>query len=128
MAFLIITVGITIKKTYFFPELDKAFVENWTLIYENWSFVIQNASDKFFAFLLVSCSLGSVVGGITAAMIVKRAKVAYAVFIGFLLTFISWIDIFFAEGHPLWYISLLNIVLFSFSWLGGKITSLLSKE
>lgn len=125
IAFIIIAIGVTINKALFFPEIDDSIL-NWREIFRHWKKIISQAHYTFFLALLFSAGLGSFLGGIVASFFVKNAKVAYAFFIGLILAFAAWIDIFFTGKHPFWYIISLNIVLFFFAWLGGKVVEQLN--
>ena len=60
-------------------------------------------------------------GGIVTAIIVKYAKVAYAILIGFILLFIGMLDIIIFPYHPTFYKILIFLTFFPFAWMGGKI-------
>lgn len=103
-------------------------------MYEHWNRVIRYAArtpkvrDEFFLMLLFSCGIGSMVGGLITAMIVIRAKKAYAILVGFILFLIALGDIIFTPNHPTWYELSIMPVFFFFSWLGGLLTDLASKQ
>jgi uncharacterized membrane protein YfcA len=65
--------------------------------------------------------VGSLLGGIICALIVKTAKKAYAMLIGFLLLLTAIATLFIFKGHPAWYIVSMFFVFFPFSWLGAQI-------
>ena len=71
--------------------------------------------------LLISSGLASTIGGITTALLVKYAKVAYAMLIGFILLFLAVLDIIFFASHPIFYQIGIFLTFFPFSWVGGKI-------
>lgn len=130
VALLIITIGITINKTWF-EELDFINLEQKQNIYRYWRHVVIFASKNlriFFFALLVSTGIGAIVGGVVTAIIVKTAKQAYALFIGFLLMIFALLDVIFTPSHPTWYELSVVPVLFFFSWLGGKIVDVISSR
>ena len=45
-----------------------------------------------FRSIMISTGVASTIGGITTALIVKKAKVAYAILIGFILLFLAVLD------------------------------------
>lgn len=102
--------------------------------YEHWNRVIKYAArnrevrDEFFIALLISQGIGAIFGGLTTAIIVSKAKKAYAVFVGFILFLIALGDVIFTPYHPTWYELSIMPVLFFFSWLGGLLTDLVSKK
>lgn len=110
---------------------------NWSpydyiTIYEHWNRVIKQAAkgsyrEEFFIALLFFEGLGAMVGGFITALIVKKAKRAYAVLVGFILFIIAFLDICFTAYHPTWYEILLLPVLFFFSWLGGLVTEIIMR-
>ena len=124
VAFIIITLGITINKSLFFPEM-KDFVKDWRVVYGYWEKVIKHAHYTFFIALLFSAGLGSFFGGIVTSFFVKKAKVAYALLIGLILVLVAWFDIIITIGHPNWYVFSLTIIIFSFAWVGGKVVEML---
>lgn len=127
VALVIITFGITLNDNW----IEYDYVK---FPYEHWNRVIKYAAhtpkirDGFFIALLFSCGLGAMVGGLVTGAIVKRAKQAYAIFVGFLLFLIALLDVIFTPYHPTWYELSITPVLFFFSWLGGLITDWISKK
>lgn len=119
VAFLIITLGI---------RLNPAWItyDNFTP-YQQWETLLKSVEHKpyFFVALLVSAGIASTVGGVVAAMIVKYAKVAYAILIGFILLFIAMLDIIIFPYHPTFYKISIFLVFFPFAWMGGKITEII---
>lgn len=91
--------------------------------FEHWEQLLKNVEGKsgFFWTLLISSGLGVTFGGVVTAAIVKYAKVAYAILIGFIMLFISMMDIIIFPYHPTFYKILIFVVYFPFSWVGGKI-------
>ena len=82
-------------------------------------------NDTFFIFLLFLSGISASVGGVAAAIIVKYAKVAYALLIGFILLFIAMLDVIIFPYHPTFYKICIFLTFFPFAWLGGKITSVI---
>ena len=127
VALVIITFGITLNDNWIEYDYSR-------FPYEHWNRVIRYAArtpevrDEFFLALLFSNGVGAIFGGLVTAMIVPRAKKAYAVFVGFILFLIAMGDVIFTPNHPTWYELALLPVLFFFSWLGGLITDLVSKK
>jgi hypothetical protein len=58
-------------------------------------------------------------------MIVRYAKVAYALLIGFILLFLAMLDIIIFPYHPTFYKIGIFLTFFPFSWVGGKIVSVI---
>ncbi len=129
VALIIITFGISLNKNWIEFDYSK-----FPHMYEHWNRVIRYAArtpevrDEFFLMLLLSEGIGAIFGGLVTAMIVPKAKKAYAVFVGFILFLIAMGDVIFTPNHPTWYELSILPVLFFFSWLGGLITDLLSKK
>ena len=63
--------------------------------FKHWKSLLQSMEHKpyFFVALLISSGIGATVGGVVTAILVKYAKVAYAILIGFILLFIAMLDI-----------------------------------
>lgn len=126
-ALVVITLGIRLNSSWI--EYDyKQFP------YEHWNRVIKYAArtpeikEEFFLALLFSCGFGAMIGGLVAALIVKRAKIAYAVLVGFILFIIALLDVIFTPNHPLWYELSIMPVLFFFSWLGGVVVNFIMSK
>jgi predicted MFS family arabinose efflux permease len=119
IAGLIITLGIRI-----FPQwiTFEAFAP-----FEHWQRFLESMKDDntFFGFLLFISGLGTTVGGVVTAMIVKYAKVAYAILIGFIMLFIAMLDVIVFPYHPTFYKISIFLTFFPFSWIGGKIVSII---
>ena len=119
IAGLIITLGIRI-----FPQwiTFEAFAP-----FEHWQRFLESMQDDntFFGFLLFISGLGTTVGGVVTAMIVKYAKVAYAILIGFIMLFIAMLDVIVFPYHPTFYKISIFLTFFPFSWIGGKIVSII---
>ena len=119
VAFLIITIGIRLNPSWITYEQFTP--------YKNWEHVLKSVENKpyFFVALLVSSGIASTVGGVVAAIIVKYAKVAYAILIGFILLFIAMLDIIIFPYHPTFYKITIFLIFFPFAWMGGKITEVI---
>lgn len=106
---------------------------SWTQTYdglspfEHWEKVLSSVERKpgFFWTLLFSSGIGATVGGVVTAIIVKYAKVAYAILIGFMMLFFAMLDIIIFPYHPTFYKILIFIIYFPFSWMGGKIVEVI---
>ena len=83
VAALIITLGVKIDSDWI---TYKEFAP-----FEHWERLLQSVQkkDSFFIALLFFGGLGVTFGGVVTAMIVKYAKVAYAILIGFIMLFIA---------------------------------------
>ena len=119
VAGLIISVGIRINPDWVTYERFSPF-QNW----EKFLFSMRN-NNTFWAFLLVLSGVGASVGGVVTAIIVKYAKVAYAILIGFILLFCAMLDIIIFPYHPTFYKILIFLTFFPFAWIGGKITEVI---
>ena len=84
--------------------------------------------DAFFWFLLFISGLGTTIGGVIAALIVKYAKVAYAILIGFIMLFIAMLDVIINPYHPTFYKICIFLTFFPFSWIGGKIVEVINEK
>lgn len=120
VALAIVTFAINIDPNWI--EYEGGF------IFKHWQKVVKSARDEFFIALLISEGVGSMIGGIVTALIVKEAKTAYAMLIGFLLFIAALFDIIFTTDHPTFYEIGIFFVFFPFSWLGGKIVDLIYKN
>ncbi|KQT15472.1 hypothetical protein ASG31_14490 [Chryseobacterium sp. Leaf404] len=119
IAGLIITLGIRAFPQWVTFEAFAPF-EHWQRFLES-----MKGDDAFFGFLLFISGLGTTVGGVITAMIVKYAKVAYAILIGFIMLFIAMLDVIIFPYHPTFYKISIFLTFFPFSWLGGKIVSVI---
>ncbi len=79
----------------------------------------------FYVALLFSSGIGATIGGVVTAILVKYAKVAYAILIGFILLFLAMLDIIIFPYHPTFYKITIFLIFFPFSWIGGKIVEVL---
>lgn len=119
VALLLITLGIRANPRWVTFE-DFAPFERWE------SFLKSVEHDEgFFGFLLLFTGIGSVVGGVATAIIVKYGKVAYAILIGFVLLFLAMLDIIIFPYHPTFYKICIFLTFFPFSWIGGKIVEVI---
>jgi len=127
VALAIIMLGITLNKNW----IEYDYIR---FPYEHWNRVIKHAArsedvrNEFFAALLFSCGIGAMIGGLVTAIIVKNAKKAYAVFVGFILFVGALADIIFTPEHPTWYELSVMPVFFFFSWLGGLLTDVVMRK
>lgn len=122
VAGLIISLGIRINPEWITYEYFSPF-RNW----ENF-LISMERNNAFFAFLLFLSGVSASVGGVATALIVKYAKVAYAILIGFILLFIAVLDIVIFPHHPTFYKICIFLTFFPFSWIGGKITEVIYKR
>ncbi|HCR77359.1 MAG TPA: hypothetical protein DIW37_13340 [Chryseobacterium sp.] len=95
--------------------------------FEHWQRFLQSKQNDgaFFGFLLFVSGLGTTVGGVATAIIVKYAKVAYAILIGFIMLFIAMLDVIVFPYHPTFYKISIFLTFFPFSWIGGKIVEVI---
>lgn len=95
--------------------------------FEHWQRFLQSKQNDgaFFGFLLFISGLGTTVGGVATAIIVKYAKVAYAILIGFIMLFIAMLDVIVFPYHPTFYKISIFLTFFPFSWIGGKIVEVI---
>lgn len=119
IAGLIITLGIRAFPKWVTFEAFAPF-EHWQKFLES-----MKHDDAFFGFLLFISGLGSTVGGVATAMIVKYAKVAYAILIGFIMLFIAMLDVIVFPYHPTFYKISIFLIFFPFAWMGGKIVEII---
>jgi predicted MFS family arabinose efflux permease len=119
IAGLIITLGIRVFPQWVTFEAFAPF-EHWHRFLES-----MKHNDAFFGFLLFISGLGTTVGGVVTAMIVKYAKVAYAILIGFIMLFIAMLDVIILPYHPTFYKISIFLIFFPFAWMGGKIVEVI---
>lgn len=119
IAGLIITLGIRVFPQWVTFDAFAPF-EHWQRFLES----MQN-DGAFFGFLLFISGLGTTVGGVATAIIVKYAKVAYAILIGFIMLFIAMLDVIIFPYHPTFYKISIFLTFFPFSWIGGKIVAVI---
>lgn len=116
---LIITFGIRLNSEWITYEHFSPF-QQWGRFLKS-----MEGREDFFAVLLVLSGISATVGGVATAIIVKYAKVAYAILIGFILLFLAVLDIIIFPYHPTFYKLCIFLTFFPFSWVGGKITEVI---
>ncbi len=119
IAGLIITLGIRANPKWVTFQAFAPF-EHWEHFLES-----MQKNTNFYWFLLFISGLGTIIGGVATAMIVKYAKVAYAILIGFIMLFIAMLDIIVFPYHPTFYKICIFLTFFPFSWIGGKIVEII---
>ena len=82
----------------------------------------------FFGLMLLTSGIAALCGGVVTAILVRRAKQAYSMLIGFILLLIALGDVVFTPYHPTWYEIAICPVLFLFSWIGGLIIDIIYKK
>ena len=119
VAALLISLGVRINSSWITYEGFSPF--------QRWETLLKAMEHKpyFFVALLISSGIAATVGGVVTAIIVKYAKVAYAILIGFILLFIAMLDIIIFPYHPTFYKILIFLTFFPFAWIGGKITEVI---
>jgi len=122
VAGFIITLGVRLNPQWISYEEFAPF--------EHWRSLLKSVQDNdyFFVALLFSSGIGATIGGVITAIIVKYAKVAYAILIGFILLFVAMLDIIIFPYHPTFYKIIIFLVFFPASWLGGKIIEIISMK
>ncbi|SHM38110.1 hypothetical protein [Chryseobacterium polytrichastri] len=119
IAGLIITLGIRVFPQWVTFDAFAPF-EHWQRFLES-----MKNDEAFFGFLLFISGLGTTIGGVATAIIVKYAKVAYAILIGFIMLFIAMLDVIIFPYHPTFYKISIFLTFFPFSWIGGKIVEVI---
>ncbi|WP_312825912.1 hypothetical protein [Epilithonimonas sp.] len=122
VAALIITLGVKIDSSWITYKQFAPF-SHWELLLQS-----VQGKDSFYIALLFFGGLGVTIGGVVTAIIVKYAKVAYAILIGFIMLFIAMLDIILYPYHPVFYKISIFLIFFPFSWIGGKITEVIYKR
>ncbi|KIA82783.1 hypothetical protein OA84_04110 [Kaistella solincola] len=119
VAGLLISIGIRLNSAWITYDEFAPF--------QHWKSLLEKMEHKpyFFVALLISSGIAATVGGVVTAIIVKYAKVAYAILIGFILLFMAMLDIIIFPYHPTFYKILIFLTFFPFSWIGGKITEVI---
>lgn len=119
VAALIITLGVRLNPSWI---TYKEFAP-----FKQWEALLISVQHKpyFFVALMISSGIASTVGGVVTALIVKYAKVAYAILIGFILLFVAMLDIIIFPYHPTFYKIGIFLIFFPFSWIGGKIVEVI---
>lgn len=95
--------------------------------FQNWETFLEKRQNytEFYWILLLLSGISATIGGVISAMIVRYAKVAYALLIGFILLFLAMLDIIIFPYHPTFYKIGIFLTFFPFSWVGGKIVSVI---
>ncbi len=119
VAGLLISLGIRLNSSWITYDEFAPF--------QRWESLLKSMEHKpyFFVALLISSGIAATVGGVVTAIIVKYAKVAYAILIGFILLFMAMLDIIIFPYHPTFYKILIFLTFFPFAWIGGKITEVI---
>ena len=119
VAALLISLGVRLNSAWITYEEFAPF--------KHWQTLLKSMEHKpyFFVALLISSGIGATVGGVVTAILVKYAKVAYAILIGFILLFIAMLDVIINPYHPTFYKILIFLTFFPFAWMGGKITEVI---
>lgn len=115
VAMVIITIGLRINSEW--------ITYSGITPFDKWGKLLEDMKNNswFFIALLISSGIASTLGGIITALLVKYAKVAYAMLIGFILLFLAVLDIILFAPHPTFYQIGIFLTFFPFSWIGGKI-------
>ncbi len=119
VAALLISLGVRLNSAWITYEEFAPF--------QHWQTLLKSMEHKpyFFVALLISSGIGATIGGVVTAIIVKYAKVAYAILIGFILLFVAMLDIIIFPYHPTFYKILIFLTFFPCAWIGGKITEVI---
>lgn len=122
IAGLVITFGVRINTEWITYERFSPF--------QNWGAFLKSVEkdEGFFLYLLFLSGLSTTLGGVATAIIVKYAKVAYAILIGFVMLFLAMLDIIIFPYHPTFYKICIFLTFFPFSWMGGKIVDIIYKR
>ena len=83
---------------------------------------------QFFGSMLAISGIAALIGGVITALIVRRAKQAYTMFVGFILLIVALGDVLITPYHPTWYEIAICPVLFFSSWIGGLFVYLIYKK
>ena len=83
---------------------------------------------QFFGAMLAVSGIAALIGGVITALIVRRAKQAYTMFVGFILLIVALGDVLITPYHPTWYEIAICPVLFFSSWIGGLFVDLIYKK
>ncbi|MBP7173747.1 MAG: hypothetical protein KBA33_06725 [Cloacibacterium sp.] len=128
---VLLGLGIAMLAITFGLRLNSAWITYAELSpFKNWGRLLEAVKDDegFFFALLISSGVGSTIGGIVTALVVKYAKVAYAMLIGFILLFIAVLDIIIFPHHPVFYQIGIFLTFFPSSWVGGKIVEVIHER
>lgn len=115
VAMIVITIGLRINSEW--------VTYSGLTPFDKWEQLLKDMKNNngFFVALLISSGVASTIGGIVTALLVKYAKVAYSMLIGFMLLFSAVLDIILFSPHPIFYQMGIFLTFFPFSWVGGKI-------
>lgn len=116
----VISLGVRLDSSWYDRSLGLSPFEHWGKVLKS-----AEGNSGFFWTLLFSSGIGATIGGVVTAIIVKYAKVAYAILIGFIMLFIAMLDIIIFPYHPTFYKILIFVIYFPFSWIGGKIIEMI---
>lgn len=102
-------------------------------IFPEWRHVIKYFSQgegkkfelQFFGSMLAISGIAALVGGVITAIIVRKAKQAYTMFVGFIVLIVALGDVIITPYHPTWYEIAICPVLFFSSWIGGLIVDII---
>jgi predicted MFS family arabinose efflux permease len=119
VAALLISFGVRLNSDWITYEEFAPF-KHWRKL-----LIYMQYKPYFFVALLISSGIGASIGGVVTAILVKHAKVAYALLIGFILLFIAMLDIIIFPYHPTFYKIFIFLTFFPFSWIGVKITEVI---
>ena len=105
-------------------------------VFPEWRHIIKFFSHKekkkhevqFFGSMLAISGIAALIGGVITALIVRRAKQAYTMFVGFILLIVALGDVLITPYHPTWYEIAICPVLFFSSWIGGLFVDLIYKK
>ncbi|MEC5158570.1 hypothetical protein [Chryseobacterium sp. MP_3.2] len=119
VAALLISLGVRLNSAWITYDEFAPFA--------HWQKLLKSMEHKpyFFVALLISSGIAASVGGVVTAILVKYAKVAYAILIGFILLFVAMLDVIINPYHPTFYKILIFLTFFPFAWIGGKITEVI---
>ena len=107
---------------------DKVFPE-WRHIIKFFSHGEKKKHEvQFFGSMLAISGIAALIGGVITALIVRRAKQAYTMFVGFILLIVALGDVLITPYHPTWYEIAICPVLFFSSWIGGLFVDLIYKK
>ncbi len=128
---VILGLGVAMLTITFGLKLNSAWITYTEFSpFKNWGRLLEavREDEGFFFALLVSSGVGSTIGGVVTALIVKYAKVAYAMLIGFILLFMAVLDIIIFPNHPVFYQIGIFLTFFPSSWVGGKIVEVIHER
>lgn len=128
VVYLIINMGITYN-AYKLGWEDETVFPEWRHIIKYFSRGNGKPYEvQFFGMMLLSSGIAALSGGIVTAILVKRAKQAYSMLIGFIILLVAFGDVIITPYHPTWYEIAICPVLFTFSWIGGLIIDIIYKK